>query len=333
MIYKELLSQLINKADLTQAQASQVMDQLLTDNLSSEQIAGLLIALRMKGETIDEIFGFINSMNQHALKIKTDLPVVDTCGTGGDHFNTFNISTTAAFIASGAGVIVGKHHNRSVSSQCGSADVLEALGINIQMSVDQTKKAIETIGLAFCFAPLFHSSMKHAVKPRKELGVRTVFNMLGPLLNPINAKRQVIGVFDNNLMPIYARLVQKLEHQHTFILHGTDGMDEFSLSAPTQIIEIVNDQVKEYEHDPGHFGIPTTDIKQLVGGDAEANARIIIDILDGEKGPKRDIALINAAFAIVVGGKARDLKTGFEMAVDAIDSGSAKKKLDQLTIS
>lgn len=331
MIYKKILSQLINKADLTQAQASQVMDQLLTGNLSSEQIAGLLIALRMKGETIDEIFGFISSMNQHALKIKTDLPVVDTCGTGGDHLNTFNISTTAALIASGAGVYIGKHHNRSVSSQCGSADVLEALGVNIQMSLDQTRQALEKTGLAFCFAPRFHSSMKHAVKPRKELGVRSVFNMLGPLLNPINAKRQVIGVFDSTLMPIYAKLVQKLEHQHTFILHGTDGMDEFSLSDPTQIVEILNGQAKEYEHDPGHFGIPTTDIKQLAGGDAKENAQIIIDILNGEKGPKRDIALINAAFAIVAGGKADDLNTGFDMAVEAIDSGSAKKKLDHLT--
>jgi len=330
MDYSKQLDKLIEKQSLTENEAYQLMYEILKGKLSSEKIAALLVALRAKGETLPEVVGFVKAMREFAVRLETDLTVVDTCGTGGDGAHTFNISTTAAFIAAGAGVTVGKHGNRAVSSRSGSADILEALGIHIYISPEQVKAAVESVGIGFCFAPLYHQSMKHAVKPRQELGVRTVFNMLGPLLNPFFSRRQVIGVFAPQLTEFFANILAQLGSEHVFIIHGEDGLDEATLCARTRVTELVNGQISTRTVAPEDFGFQRVPSTALAGGDAQDNARILTDILNGIKGPKRDVAVLNAALAITCAGKAKSIEAGIQLAEEAIDSGAARQKLAAL---
>lgn len=330
MNYSALLNQVIQGHSLSEAEAYEMMCEILSGNLSGEKIAGLLTALRAKGETRDEVVGFVKAMREFAVKIETDREVVDTCGTGGDGAHTFNISTTAAFIAAGAGVPIAKHGNRSVSSKCGSADVLDALGVNISMTPEQVKQAVEQVGIGFCFAPLYHQSMKYAAPVRRELGVRTVFNMLGPLLNPFSAKRQVIGVFAPELTEFFAQILQSVGGEHIFILHGKDGLDEFTLCDETILTELKNGVIHTRFVTPEDFGFKRAEAKDLVGGEKEENAQILKAILDGADGPKRDISVLNAGLAIASSGLVNSLEDGIAKAAESIDSGNARKKLDEL---
>ncbi|MDZ7331204.1 MAG: anthranilate phosphoribosyltransferase [candidate division KSB1 bacterium] len=330
MEFATYLEKLIRKQSLSESEAYDVMIQILSGKYSNEKIAGLLVALRAKGETSAEVSGFVKAMRELSVRVETPLPVVDTCGTGGDGAHTFNISTAAAFIAAGAGVPIAKHHNRSVSSKCGSADVLEALGIDILMPPEKVKMAIETIGIGFCFAPLFHQSMKFATVPRKELGIRTVFNMLGPLLNPCSAKRQVIGVFADDLTGFFADILKQLGSEHVFIVHGEDGLDELTLCGRTLVTELIGDRVSSQFVSPEDFGFQRARSGDLLGGNASENAVILKNLLYGEKGPKRDAAVLNAALAIVCGGLANSIHEGIQKAQESIDSGAAIEKLEQL---
>ncbi|MBN2093446.1 anthranilate phosphoribosyltransferase [candidate division KSB1 bacterium] len=328
--FSKLLEKILHHHSLTENEAYELMCEILTGNLSGEKIAGLLTGLRLKGESHEEVFGFVKAMREFAVKIETSLPVVDTCGTGGDGAQTFNISTTAAFIAAGAGVPIAKHHNRSVSSRCGSADVLEELGININMSPELVNQAIDTIGIGFCFAPHYHHSMKYAAKVRQELGVRTVFNMLGPLLNPFLAKRQVIGVFAPNLTEFYAEILKKLGSEHICIVHGEDGLDEFTLCAPTRLTELIQGKISTRIFLPEDFGFQRVDNSELIGGDKAENARILKEILSGKINAQRHVAVLNAALAIYCGGRALSIDEGVLRAQESIDSGAALTKLHQL---
>jgi len=330
MNYSTMLEKLISGNSLTEKEAYDMMCQILSGNCSGEQIAGFLTALRCKGETYDEVVGFVKAMREFAVTIETSENVVDTCGTGGDGAQTFNISTTAAFIAAGAGVPIAKHHNRSVSSRCGSADVLEALGVDINMSPDKVKTSVEKIGIGFCFAPLYHQSMKYAAPVRKALGIRTVFNMLGPLLNPFLCKRQVIGVFAPHLTEFFANILQKLDSEHVFIVHGEDGLDEFTLCAKTRITELNNGTIKTQFVAPEDFGFKYASPASLVGWDRKKNSKILKDILIGEAGPKRVVAVLNAALAITCSDKATTIEQGIALAQQSIDSGAAMQKLNEL---
>lgn len=330
MEFTAYLESIIEGHSLEEQDAYNLMCDILAGKLSGEKIGGLLTALRAKGETRDEVVGFVRAMRDFALKVETLLPVVDTCGTGGDGAQTFNISTTAAFIAAGAGVSIAKHHNRSVSSRCGSADVLEELGVNIQLSADNVRAAVEEIGIGFCFAPLYHQSMKHAAKVRKELGIRTVFNMLGPLLNPFSARKQVIGVFAPRLTEFFAEILSKLDSEHIYIVHGEDGLDEVTLCGTTRVTELHNGVVTTKTLQPENFGFQRVASCDLVGGDKTENAKILRNILQGERGPKRDVAIFNAAFAITCSGKAASIEEGLRFAEASLDSRAALSKLDAL---
>ncbi|UCE04815.1 MAG: anthranilate phosphoribosyltransferase [bacterium] len=330
MDYSKLLEKIITANSLEETEAYDLMGEILAGNLSGEKISGLLVALRCKGEISEEILGFVRAMRDFAVVVDTSAPVVDTCGTGGDGAHTFNISTTAAFIAAGAGVTIAKHHNRSVSSRCGSADVLEELGIDINMSPDKIKKTVEKIGIGFCFAPLYHQSMKYAAGARKELGIRTVFNMLGPLLNPFLSQRQVIGVFAPHLTELFAQILHKLGSKHIFIVHGEDGLDEFTICGKTRVTELVNNTITTKYLSPEHFGFKREPSSSLIGGTKEENSMILKNILLGEKGPKRDVAVLNAALAITCSGKNYSIQEGISMAEQSIDSGAAMQKLNDL---
>lgn len=330
MEFATYLEMLIKKQSLSESEAYEVMIQILSGKYSNEKIAGLLVALRAKGETPAEVSGFVRAMRELAVRVETTLPVVDTCGTGGDGAHTFNISTAAAFIAAGAGVPIAKHHNRSVSSKCGSADVLEALGVDILMPPEKVKTAVETIGIGFCFAPLFHQSMKFAATPRKELGIRTIFNMLGPLLNPFSARRQVIGVFADHLTEFFAEILKQLGSEHVFVVHGEDGLDELTLCGKTRVTELVSNRISTQFFSPEDFGFHRAKPEDLIGGNASENAMILKNILNGEKGPKRDAAILNAALAIVCAGAANSIAEAIHHAQESIDSGAAMQKLQQL---
>lgn len=330
MEYSKILEKVISRQSLKEIEAYEIMGQVLAGDLSPERISGLLVALRCKGETSEEVLGFVKAMRDYAIQVKTDVQVVDTCGTGGDGAFTFNISTTAAFIAAGAGVPIAKHHNRSVSSRCGSADVLEILGIDINMSPEKVKQAVEQIGIGFCFAPMYHQSMKYAAPARKELGIRTVFNMLGPLLNPFLAERQVIGVFSSHLTEFFADILKKLGSKHVFIIHGEDGLDEFTLCDKTRITEMKNGLITTKYNSPEDFGFQRAIPSELVSGNKEENAIILKNILQGKPGPKRDVAVLNAALAIVCSGKSNSIEDGVLLAEQSLDSGTALQKLKQL---
>ncbi len=328
---KEAISRIVAGENLTESEAEQVMDELMTGRATPAQIAALLTALRLKGETIEEITGFARAMRRHATPIQSKQPLlVDTCGTGGDGASTFNISTAAAVVLAGAGVPVAKHGNRSVSSRCGSADVLEALGVNLELSPAAIEECLEEVGMAFLFAPALHGAMKHAAGPRREIGIRTVFNILGPLTNPAGARAQVVGVYSPDLVPVIARVLSRLGTRRAFVVHGAGGLDEISLAGPAVVAEVREGEIREYFLDPTDYGFARTPVEALAGGNPEYNASLIRDILQGVPGPCRDAVLLNSALGLVAAGKAGDLSTGLALAAQSIDSGAAGKKLEQL---
>lgn len=328
---QEAIRDLIAGADLDRAKMRAVMEQIMSGQATDAQIGAFLVALRIKGETIDEIAGGAEVMREKATPIVTARPdLIDTCGTGGDDSGTFNISTTVAFVACGAGLAVAKHGTRSISSQCGSSDVLTALGVNVEAAPEKVGECIDEVGMGFLFAIALHGAMKHAIGPRRELATRTVFNILGPLTNPAGAKRQLLGVFDGALTEALADVLRELGSEQALVVHGSDGLDEITLTGPTQVSELRDGHVSTRQIHPGDFGLQTVPAEALKGGDADHNARILRGVLDGEEGPQRDVVLLNAAAAIVVGGRAEDITAGLEVARASIDSGKARQALDRL---
>ncbi len=328
MNIQEAIAKVIEGADLSRGEMADAMNQIMSGAATDAQIGAFLIALRVKGERVDEIAGAASVMREKATPIATKHDViVDTCGTGGDHSGTFNISTTAAFVAAGAGLCVAKHGNRSVTSQSGSADVLRALGVNIEASPETVSRCLDDVGIGFLFAISLHGAMKYAIGPRREIGARTIFNALGPLSNPAGATRQVVGVYSAALTETLAGVLATLGVERAFVVHGSDGLDEMTLTGPTRVSELKNGSVSTYRVSPGDFGLMQAPADALKGGDADYNAEITRSILNGEEGPRRDIVLLNAAAAIVAGDKARDLNEGVQVAAEVIDSGKALEKL------
>jgi anthranilate phosphoribosyltransferase len=328
---RETIEALVSGRSLTFEQASGVMAEIMNGEATPAQIAAFVTALRIKGETIDEIAGLASVMRAKATPVVVTPPVVDTCGTGGDNSSTFNISTAAAFVAAGSGLKVAKHGNRAMSSRCGSADVLEALGVKIDLGAEAVARCLETVGIGFMFAPIFHPAMKYAAAPRREIGIRTVFNILGPLTNPARAESQVIGVPSQELGNKIASVLHRLGTRHSLVVHSLDGMDEISISGRSLVWEInENGVLPVKEVSPHDFGFNEANLAEIKGGTPEENAALVRLILGGEKGPGRDVVLMNAAAALVVGNRASDLKEGARIAGEAIDSGQALKKLDGL---
>ncbi len=328
---KDALAKLADRTDLSVQEAETVMAEIMNGAATSAQIAAYLMGLRQKGETIDEIVGSVRAMRSCAIRIRVGAKiVVDTCGTGGDGAHTFNISTTAAFVAAGAGMTVAKHGNRSISSQSGSADVLTALGVKIDLEPDRVAECIDEVGVGFLFAPLFHGAMKHCAEPRRDLGIRTLLNVLGPLANPAGATHQVLGVYDAKLTEILGRVLLELGTQHCLVVHGMDGLDEITLSDRTRVSEGKGGVVSSRFVSPEEFGLRRAARKELAGGTPADNARITQEVLRGRKGPQRDVVCLNAAAAMVVGGKAKTLQDGFQLAQQTIDSGAAAEKLERL---
>lgn len=328
---QEAIRDLIAGADLDRAKMRAVMEQIMSGQATDAQIGAFLVALRIKGETIDEIAGGAEVMREKATPIVTVRPdLIDTCGTGGDDSGTFNISTTVAFVACGAGLAVAKHGTRSISSQCGSSDVLTALGVNVEATPEKVGECIDEVGIGFLFAIALHGAMKHAIGPRRELATRTVFNILGPLTNPAGAQRQLLGVFDGALTEALAGVLRELGSDQALVVHGSDGLDEITLTGPTQVSELRDGHVSTRQIHPGDFGLQTVLADALKGGDADHNARILRGVLDGEEGPQRDVVLLNSAAAMVVGGLAEDITAGLEVARESIDSGKARHALDRL---
>jgi len=331
MTIQDAIKNLIAGKDLSNTEARDVMHSIMSGAATDAQIASYLTALRIKGETVDEISGSAEAMALNAEHFKIDAAgVVDTCGTGGDSLNTFNISTTAAFITAGAGVKIAKHGNRSVSSKCGSADILKSFGVNIDIDINKYIEVFNTIGIAFLFAPLYHKAMKYAIGPRREMGIRTVFNVLGPLTNPARVKRQVIGVFDKQLCETLANVLKILGSEHVLVVHGEDGMDEISISGNTYVSELKNGKVSSYIIHPDNYGIKARDIKDIQSPDCDTNKKIIENILNKKDGPAMDTAVLNAAASIMVSGKADNMLDGVEIAYESVMQGKAKEKLEQL---
>jgi anthranilate phosphoribosyltransferase len=321
----------VERQDLTEAQMLDVMRLIMTGQATPAQIGGFLVGLRMKGETLDEITAAARVMRELA----TPVPVagdhlVDTCGTGGDGASTFNISTASAIVTAAAGAQVAKHGNRSVSSSCGSADVLEAAGVNLELTAEQVAQCVEKIGVGFLFAPMHHSAMKHANGPRREMGVRTLFNLLGPLTNPAGAPNQVLGVFSAYWLNLLAQVLGRLGSRHVMVVHADDGLDEISIGAATQVAELKNGSVSCYRISPEQFGMQTGGVDTLGVADAAASLAMINAVFDDTPGPARDIVLLNAGAAIYVSGVADSLGSGVEMARRALSSGAARRKFQQL---
>lgn len=328
---KETIAKLVKRADLTTAEVELVMEEIMTGQASAAQIASFLTALRIKGETIDEIVGAASIMRRHATKIRTRHPVVlDTCGTGGDEAQTFNISTIAAFVVAGAGIPVAKHGNRSVSSKCGSADLLKALGVNIEANEDIVSRCLDEVGIGFLYAPALHKAMQYAIGPRREIGIRTIFNILGPMTNPAGATRQLLGVYDEALAEPIAKALGRLGSKHALVVHGEDGLDEVTTTGYTRISEFKDGAVKTFKVLPIDFGIKTARPEDLKGGDPDHNAKIAMDIFNGKKGPQRGIVLLNAGCAIYASDSAPDISEGINMAEKSIDSKAALDKLERL---
>ena len=328
---RHAITKLVERQDLAAAEAEAALAQIMRGEGSDAQIGALLIALRMKGETTEEIAGFARAMRQSCTPVRTSRPdVVDTCGTGGDLLDTFNISTAAAFIAAGAGVPIAKHGNRAVSSRCGSADVLKELGVSLDLSPEAVGRCIDEVGIGFLFAPAFHPAMKYAIGPRREIGVRTVFNCLGPMTNPAGAQRQLIGVYAPELTDLVARALHDLGAVHAMVVHGMDGLDEISTLGETRVAELRDGQVRASTLHPSDFALPTAQPSDIAGADVADSAQMLVALLEGEAGPRRDIALLNAGAAILVGGLAEDLAEGTDRAAAAVDSGAAREKLDAL---
>lgn len=330
MHVNKIINKLVEGSDLTSDEATDAMKTIMSGNATDAQIGSFLTALRMKGETIDEISACSSVMREFAEKIspKVSGTLVDTCGTGGDKIKTFNVSTISAFVIAGAGIHIAKHGNRSVTSKAGSADLLEALGVKLDMAPEDVEKAVEEIGIGFMFAPAFHGAMKYAIGPRKEIGIRTVFNILGPLTNPANAHAQVLGVYDAELTEKMAGVLANLGTERALVVHGIGGLDEISTFGETKVSELKDGEVKTYEIQPEDFGIKRALPEELSGGDAKKNADIAINVLKNkEKGPMRDIVLLNSAAGIYVGGLADSISDGIAFAEKSIDSGEAYEKL------
>jgi len=342
---RKAIARAVEREDLTEAEMIEVMDQIMSGGATPAQIASFITALRMKGETVDEITGAARVMRDRALPIRVGKSVLgmdrddinldretilDTCGTGGSGTNSFNISTTVAFIVSACGVKVAKHGNRAVSSSCGSADVLEALGVNLDITPETVERSISEIGIGFLFAPALHGAMKHAIGPRREIGIRTIFNILGPLTNPAGADCQVLGVYRVDLVEKLAWVLKKLGCRRGFVVHGCDGMDEITLTGESTIAEVSPEGVKLSVITPEQFGLERSALTELHGGDAQNNAGIVREILAGKDGAKRRIVLLNAAYALIAAGKAVDVMDGIRIAAETIDSGLAAKQLERL---
>ncbi|MDH3891566.1 MAG: anthranilate phosphoribosyltransferase [candidate division Zixibacteria bacterium] len=326
---KPHLQKVLTGAHLSMHEASQALDTIMDGQATPAQIAGLLIALKQKGETADEVAGFVTSMRQHAVRITLNDPAaVDGCGTGGDGAHTFNISTAAAIVTAAAGVTVAKHGNRSISSKCGSADLLEAAGGNIDPGPETVQSNINQVAFGFMFAPKFHPAMKHAAGPRKELGIRTVFNILGPMSNPAGVKRQVIGVYDQTLMPLFADVLEMTGSEHVIIAHARDGLDEFSVVAPTDYIELRGGERSRNVLEPEQVGLVNHEPDSLRGGDAAQNASMLSRLLTGEPSACRDAVVLNAGAMIYVGGKSVSIAEGVARAQSVIDNGSARSAFD-----
>ncbi len=337
MLYKQSLEQVLAGRDLAHADMLALMQQVMGGELTPAQIAGLVIAFRVKGESVDEITAAATVMRALSTKVEIadNAHLIDTCGTGGDGIQTFNVSTCAAFVAAAAGAKVAKHGGRSVSSACGSADVLEALGVNVNLTPQQVAKCVSDIGIGFMFAPNHHSAMKHAAPVRRELGVRTIFNLLGPLTNPANAHRQVMGVFSKDLTLTLAKVLQNLGSEHVLVVHGADGMDEISFTGDTFVAELKDGKISEYTLNPAQFGLPIHALKSIRVENAQDSKNMILGVLNGKssvgkQSAARDIVLLNAGAAIYVAGLQANIHAGIEHAAQVIDSGAAMQKLDEL---
>ena len=328
---KSILERVIAGENLSEEQAGFAMSLIMEGEATPAQIAAFLTALRLKGETVDEITGFARVMRQKAAVVEVDFPMLlDTCGTGGDGSNTFNISTTAALVLAGAGVKIAKHGNRAASSKCGSADVLEKLGVNLELEPQEIAECLKSVGIAFLFAPALHKATKHAIGPRRELGFRTVFNILGPLTNPAGAKAQVLGVYNKNLTETMAIVLARLGAVRAFVVHGAGCLDEMSPAGVTEVSEVKDGQVTSYQIDPAKYGFIPAQVSQLAGGSPEENAALTLSILSGEKGPRRDTVVLNAALGFMAAGQAEDFAAGIELAQRSIDEGHALRKLNEL---
>jgi anthranilate phosphoribosyltransferase len=328
---QEVLTKLVDHHHLESCEAEAALDEIMAGEATEAQIGGLLVALRMKGETAAEIAGFARAMRGRCMTVSPTVQgVVDTCGTGGDKLDTFNISTTAAFIAAAAGVPIAKHGNRAVSSQCGSADVLKALGVEISLTPLAVGRCIDEVGIGFLFAAELHPAMKHAVGPRKQLAMRTVFNLLGPLTNPAGARRQVIGVYDGAFAPLMAEALATNGSEHVLIVHGLAGLDEIAIEGPTQITELRDGKINSYRITAADLGLSEAPAEEITGGDATVSARYLLDVLEGKPGARREIALANAAAGVYVGGLAGSLAEGVAVAREALDSGAALERLNAL---
>ncbi len=328
---KEYIGKVVIGENLTEEESYDALNKIMSGEASDAQIAAFITALRMKGETSEEIIGAARVMREKATKIHcVDEIVLDTCGTGGDEAGTFNISTIAALIATGAGATVAKHGNRAVSSKCGSMDVLKQLGVKIDISPAEVEKCVNEIGIGFLFAPVYHSAMKYAIGPRREVGIRTIFNIVGPLTNPAGAKHQLLGVFSDEYLETIANALDSLGSRHALIVCSSDGLDEITTTSVTNAFELKDEKIKDLIIDPEHFGFKPAKLEDLLGDTPEENAQTIIDILDGKEGPKTDVALLNAGAAIYVADKANSIEEGIELAKKAIKTGKAKEKLADL---
>jgi anthranilate phosphoribosyltransferase len=327
---KSAINLLVSNINLSETEMAECMNEIMEGKAADAQIGAFLTALRIKGETVEEITGAARIMRERATTINAPDGVLDTCGTGGDMSHTFNISTTTALVVAGSGVPVAKHGNRSVSSQSGSADVLEALGVKIDLSPPKVEKCLFETGFGFLFAPLFHPAMKYAIGPRREIGIRTIFNILGPITNPAGAKRQILGVFADKLTETLAMVLGNLGAVDAMVVHGEDGLDEISISNRTKVSRFKEGKTENFYIKPEDLGIMRSGIEFIHGGSKEDNAAITLSILNGEEGPRRDIVLMNSAAALKVAGKTEDFKTALDIARDAIDSGRALKKLKEV---
>ncbi len=329
---KKFIEKVVEGIPLSEEESKEAMEIIMEGNATLSQISSFLTALRMKGEEIQEITGFARIMRAKAVRIqaRNGESVVDTCGTGGDGKGTFNISTAVAFVAAGSGCTVAKHHNRSVSSQCGSADVLDALGINYNLTPKKTERCLNEFGLAFLFAPNFHPATRHALIPRKEIGIRTVFNLLGPLTNPAGATVHLTGIYREDLLHPIAEVLKNLGSRSAFVVHSEDHLDEISIGGKTTVCQLKDGEIKTYTIEPEMVGLKRADIKKIQGGTPERNAKILLEVLRGEPGPPRDVVLLNSAAVFLASEKVSNLKEGIEMARESIDSKSALKKLQEL---
>jgi len=330
-VIKDIIKKVVAGLNLGEQEMMGVMEEIMEGRATSAQIGAFLTALRMKGETIEEITGAAKVMRSKALKVDGGWEaLIDTCGTGGDASGTFNVSTTAAFVVAGAGLKVAKHGNRSVSSLCGSADVMETLGVTIDVGPKVVERCVKEIGIGFLYAPRFHSAMKYAKEPRTEIGIRTIFNILGPLTNPAGANVQVLGVYEPSLTDTLAYVLKNLGSKGALVVHGEGGFDEITITAKTKVSQLKNNGISTYYITPEDFGLKRASIGDIRGGDAKVNAQIVINILNGDKGAMRDMTLLNAAAAFLAADAVRDLKEGIEMAQESIDSKKAMGKLNQL---